>query len=286
MTLQHARTLLSVVLLFSTFLSFTVVAETGQAQAQAQASTQVSAELTKGKLNPASSKPGDQITVRLKEDLKSNGQVVLKKGSEITGLVKAARRLDGKAQGTAETGAQSMMQIEWKAPSAAAGASQQLNLALQSVAYTSPLYAREQEEAGFPTRDISRPAPSQAGGGGLVGGLTAAVSPALGPVGGIGAGAAGDATASVGKQTTVATSVAVAPVSAQTATSLEKNFGVSGGSLFIVGHGQTTSPGGSRATMDIFSHMSNDTVITSSSRDFEIGAGAEMQFAVMARSTR
>jgi hypothetical protein len=80
--------------------------------------------------------------------------------------------------------------------------------------------------------------------------------------------------------------VAVAPVSAQTATSLEKNFGVSGGSLFIVGHGQTTSPGGSRATMDIFSHMSNDTVITSSSRDFEIGAGAEMQFAVMARSTR
>jgi hypothetical protein len=277
MTLPYARTLLSAACLslyISIFLT-TAVAQTSQAQAQA--SNHVSAELTRGKLNPATSKAGDELTVRLKEDLKSDGQVVLKKGSEIAGVVRSVKRIEGKTQGKADTALQSMMQIEWITT-----ASLQLNLALQSIAYTSPLYARYENDvapgAGTDTA-VSRPAPGRAGGGGLVGGLTGAVSPALG-VGAIGAGATGGATASLGKQTTLATSVAIAPASAQTAASLENNFGVSSKQLFIVGRGQTTSTGGPKASLDILSHMSNDTVIASSSRDFEIGTGAEMQFIV------
>src|ERR1043165_5003716 len=56
--------------------------------------TSVSAELIKGKLNPAESKPGDQVTLKLKDDVKSNGEVVLKKGTAITGVVRNVNRID------------------------------------------------------------------------------------------------------------------------------------------------------------------------------------------------
>jgi hypothetical protein len=267
-------------------IPLTTTAHAQSAQAQAQASSRLSAELVKGRLNPATSKPGDRVTVRTKEDLKANGQVILKKGSELTGVVRSVKRVEGKAQSKSDAAMQSMMQIEWSGPASqqTATASQQLNIALQSVAYTSPIYAQQQQDT-FATPGIatSRPAPARAGGGGgLAGGLTGAVSPALGTVNNIGTGVTAGATSAVGQRATLNTSVAVAPVNAQTATSIESNFGESGNQLLMVGRGQTISSGGSTVSMDIFSHMSNDTVITSPSRDFEIGTGAEMQFMVNA----
>jgi len=53
--------------------------------AQANSASRVAAEMTQGRLNPGESKPGDTLAVRLKDDLKSNGSVVLKKGTTITG---------------------------------------------------------------------------------------------------------------------------------------------------------------------------------------------------------
>src|SRR5689334_9148278 len=49
--------------------------------AQSNSATHVAAEMTKGKLNPADSKPGDTVALKLKDDVRSNGEVVLKKGT-------------------------------------------------------------------------------------------------------------------------------------------------------------------------------------------------------------
>jgi hypothetical protein len=306
MTLRHAGAYFVAISVFGAMPASAAISQAGKAQAgtatqataesrsagaQAAASSRVRAELVKGKLSPESSKPGDQITARIKEDVKSNGQVVLKKGSEITGVVRSVKRADAKAQAKGDQAAQSMMQVEWLTPpSAVLGTSQQLNVALQSVAYTDPLYTAQQvQAAGAGETDfaVSRPAPARSGGGGLLGGgLAGATGPTLGTLGDIGAGGAISprATAGAASQTDVSLLAAttIAPVSVQTGTSLESSFGVSSNQLLVMGHGRATSSQGSTASIDLFSHMSNDTVITSPSRSFEIGTGAMLQFMVSA----
>lgn len=78
----------------------------------------------------------------------------------------------------------------------------------------------------------------------------------------------------------------ISPVTPETSANLQNNFGVSGGSLFRVGGGQAISGGGTATSMDIFSHMSNDAVITSPSRDFEIASGAQMQLLVQGNAKK
>ena len=119
--------------------------------AQSSSATHVSAEMTKGKLNPAESREGDQVALRLKDDVKSNGDVVLKKGTTITGVVRNVKRAEGKSKASGQ--AQSMMEVEWLAPAVQGRASQQLSIALQSVMQVNPIYAHEQEQSstdGFP----------------------------------------------------------------------------------------------------------------------------------------
>jgi hypothetical protein len=200
--------------------------------------------------------------------VKANGEVVLKKGSTITGLVKTVRRIENKAATRGSASAQSMLELEWIPP--ANVSTQQLNLALQSVVYTHPLYVQQQFESesdfGLNTPRPSAPARSS---GGLVGGVGGAVS----TVSGVGAGVTGatHSTVSTGvlTQTSAAATAAPAfPVNAQTASSLQSSFGVSGNSLFQVGGGTVVSSVGTAASLDLFTHMSNDAVITSPSRDF------------------
>ena len=50
--------------------------------------------------------------------------------------------------------------------------------------------------------------------------------------------------------------------------------------LFKVGHGELVASGGVRESVDLFSHLNNDTVITSPSKNFEISSGARMQLLV------
>src|SRR5437763_17100411 len=64
--------------------------------AQASSASHVAAEMAKGRLNPAESQPGDTVAVKLKDDVKSNGNVVLKKGTMIAGGAKSAKRTDPK----------------------------------------------------------------------------------------------------------------------------------------------------------------------------------------------
>lgn len=271
MKILHAR------LLLAGFAAIAVVwaspaAAQGAAQAAAQSSSRVSAEMVKGKLNPATSKPGDEVAVRLSEDLKQNGEVVLKKGTTITGVVRSVKQVDAstqsKGESKAQSSAQSMIQLEWLAPATSGAASQQLSLALQSIAYTNPLYAHQQQQESAEFLAPRAPAPSRGApsptGGGLLsgaGGIAAGVTSSAGAIGQAEAGllatpsliTAGPQTASASKD------------------------------LVMVGHGQATSSGGTVSSMDIFSQMSNDSVITSSSKDFEISSGAQMQFLVSAR---
>jgi len=267
------------------------------ARADAQSESRVSAEMVKGKLNPETSKPGDEIAIRLNEDVKSNGQVLLKKGSTVKGVVRKVNRAEkkraAKANGTAQTSAQSMLELEWITPGVSgAAASQQLNLALQSVVYTNPLYAHQQEQSSTaPAFASPAPAPARSGSGGVgvgvvggvVGGATSSVS-SIG--GGLGAQSAGSVGAVAQSQAHLARPTSINPVSAETATVLQNNFGVAGGPLFLVGSGQAISSAGTASSIDIFSRMSNDAVITSPSRDFEISSGAQMQLLVRANSAK
>ena len=267
------------------------------ARADAQSESRVSAEMVKGKLNPETSKPGDEIAIRLNEDVKSNGQVLLKKGSTVKGVVRRVNRAEkkraAKANGTAQTSAQSMLELEWITPGVSgAAASQQLNLALQSVVYTNPLYAHQQEQSSTaPAFASPAPAPARSGSGGVgvgvvggvVGGATSSVS-SIG--GGLGAQSAGSVGAVAQSQAHLARPTSINPVSAETATVLQNNFGVAGGPLFLVGSGQAISSAGTASSIDIFSRMSNDAVITSPSRDFEISSGAQMQLLVRANSAK
>ena len=264
------------------------------ARADAQSESRVSAEMVKGKLNPETSKPGDEIAVRLNEDVKSNGQVLLKKGATIKGVVRRVNRAEkkraAKANGTAQTSAQSMLELEWITPGVSGAASQQLNFALQSVVYTNPLYAQQQEQSSIaPAFASPAPAPARSGSGGVgvvggvVGGATSSVS-SIG--GGLGAQSAGSVGAVAQSQVHLARPMSINPVSAETATALQNNFSVAGGPLFLVGSGQAISSAGSASSIDIFSRMSNDAVITSPSREFEISSGAQMQLLVRANSAK
>ena len=81
------------------------------ANAQSNSASSVAAELTKGKLSPSDSKPGDMVVVKLRNDLKSNGELVLKKGTAITGVVRTVKSAEGL----------SAMGVEWLVPPAVRG---------------------------------------------------------------------------------------------------------------------------------------------------------------------
>lgn len=252
--------------------------------ARATSATHASAEMTKGKLNPSETKPGDKVALRLKDDVKSNGDVVLKKGTTITGVVRSVKSLETKSQGSGQ--AQSMMEIEWLAPAAQGRAAQQVSIALQSVTQVNRLYEERQAEAsddfGFVGGGSASPVvarPSGGGGGGLLGGAVGGVAAGVGSTVGAASTTASRTTAQ--SNAALLNMPSVMAVDHQTASSLASNFGTSSSSpLFRVGHGELVSAGGSKQSVELFSHLSNDTMITSPSKDFEISSGAQMQLLV------
>lgn len=261
--------------------------------AQASSATHAAAEMTKGKLNPSESKPGDKVALRLKDDVKSNGEVVLKKGTTIDGVVKNVKRVESK--GAAKGQAQSMMEIEWLAPAAQGKAAQQLSIALQSVTQVNPLYQNSQEPTAddWPISSRSAASGSASGSiastagstvGGVVGSTASVTSDVTGSVGAITVPASTSSSTRANGQSNAAllSMPSVMAVDHQTSAALESTFGLSSSNeqLFKVGRGELVSAGGSKQSVDIFSHLSNDTVITSQSKNFEISSGAQMQLLV------
>jgi hypothetical protein len=73
----------------------------------------------------------------------------------------------------------------------------------------------------------------------------------------------------------------VVAVDQQTSANIETTLGTpTSGQLFKVGHGQLVSSDGLKESVEFYSHLSNDTVITSPGNDFEISSGALMQMLV------
>jgi hypothetical protein len=211
----------------------------------ANSASHVSAEMTKGTLKPSETKPGDGVALRLKDDVKTDGDVVLKKGTTITGIVRNVKRVETKGQ------AQSMMEIEWFAPPLQGKVARRLSIALQAVTEISPLTEKPPSK-----NDQFRLT-------GFEGGRNATES-------------RGTARANAA----LLNMPSVTAVDTKTASSLESSFGMSSTQLFKVGHSEWIPAGGSKQSVDLFSHLSNDTMITSVSKDFEISSGAQMQLLV------
>jgi hypothetical protein len=236
--------------------------------ATSSSATQVSAEMTKGRLNPAQSRPGDEVTLRLNEDVRSNGDVVLKKGTSITGIVRRVKQVEGKIEGKMDAGkrAQSIIEIDWIAPANQGNAARRLSIAIQSVSYLSPAMGQNQEE----------PAHREALGAGSI-----AASPARASGGLPSAVSTASASNVMRANAALLSMPSVVAADATTASALENGLGLSSsnGQLFMVGRGELITAG-STQSLDIFSRLNNDSVLTSSSRNFEISSGAQMQLLV------
>ena len=281
--------LLGASLLLAAFTS-PAFSQAGAANASASAATSVSAEMTKGKLSSSSSKPGDQVMLKLKDDVKSDGQVVLKKGSTITGVVRNVKRADSKTESNANT--QSVMEIEWLAPASQGKASEQLLVTVQSITHVNPGYRASQESDGGAGMLSAGAAGSGAArtsgggsGGGLLGGSIGAMTGIAGGVTSTVGGAASSVTTSASSTTNLGMSGLGSAVAAdsRTAATIQSTLGKSDGQLFQTGHGEVVSAGGTRQSLDIFSHMKNDTVLASPNKNLEISSGAQMQLLVGAK---
>jgi len=238
-------------------LCFAVLGLNGQAQAKrkvrtpapvsANSASHVAAEMTKGSLKPSETKPGDEVAVRLKDDVKANGDVVLKKGTTISGVVRDVKSIENKGQ------PQSMVEIDWFAPPLQGKVTRQLSVALQSVTPVNQVAAQAQSEnvnnSGLSSINALR-------------NVATARAPAS-------------------SNAAMLNMPSVTAVDTKTAFSLESNFGASPSEkLFKVGHSEWITAAGSKQSVELFSHLSNDTMITSSSKDFEISRGAQMQLLV------
>ena len=216
-----------------------------------QTASQVSAELVKGKLNPSSSKPGDEVSIRLKDDMKSNGQVVLRKGATITGVVRSVQNLDAKAAG--ERQPKSMMTIEWLVPTPLVKTPKQIVIAVQSLSYVGLANKTNVEPIdGHELVKVASAEPASA----------RAVNPG----------------SPIKSNSAVLSMPSVVAVDSKTSTALSV-WSMSNDPLFKTGRGEVVAAG-EKHNFDIFSHFSNDTVFVSPSTNFEIASGAQIQLLV------
>src|SRR5262249_21714580 len=73
----------------------------------------------------------------------------------------------------------------------------------------------------------------------------------------------------------------VIAVDQKTRSAIESRLGgSSSGQLFRIGNSQLNSSSESKQEIDFYSHLGNDTVITSPTQNFEISRGAQMQMLV------
>jgi len=262
---------------------------TSKVAAPTNSASHVAVEMTDGKLRPSDSKPGDTFAVTLQEDVRSNGEVVLKKGTNITGVVKNVRRAEGKNGWKAQ--AQSMIEVEWRVPSPQGHGVRSVSFALESVVQINRTSENKQNNSSdafqhaVPTvpRSSVDARPVRSGGGLLVsesgGSVTATPATANATTT---ATAEGSSTATNGRSNTALLSMpSVVAADEQTSASIKSTLGTqTSGQLFKVGHGQLVSSGGSKESVELYSHLINDTVITSPSTNFEISSGAQMQMLV------
>lgn len=217
--------------------------------AKTNSASHVAVEMCDGKLSATDSRPGDAVAVRLKEDLRSNGEVILKKGTNITGVVRNVRRAEGKSEWKSE--AQSLIEIEWRAPAPQSRGVRSVSFVLESVIQNNHTSEYQENKSSE--------------------GTTAKTAAETG------------SSTAVNSRANIAllSMPSVVAVDRQTSASIEDTLGTeASGQLFKIGHGQLVSSDGSEGSVEFYSHLTNDTVITSPSSNFEISSGAQMQMLV------
>jgi hypothetical protein len=163
-------------------------ASAGVATEHASAGLDQGAELNATLAKPVdarTAKPGDEVVATANEDVKSNGRVVVKKGSTLVGHVTAARPL-GRAQGSASGTADSQLGIVFDRAVLKDGQVVPLNASIQALAAAESSASARMNDIGGGLGNAAGSARSS--GGGLVGGVAGG---ATGTVGGLGSGAGG-----------------------------------------------------------------------------------------------
>lgn len=155
--------------------------------------TTLNAELAHS-LDAKSAKPGDQVTAKVTEDVKSDGKVVVHKGSKLVGHVT-------EAQARGKGNADSRLGIVFDKAVLKSGEELSFNGAVQALA---PPVNAAVSAAGDESSSLSAPGPSGGGGGrrsGGGGGLLGGVSSTVGGATSATTGAVGGATGTVASST-------------------------------------------------------------------------------------
>jgi len=168
--------------------------------------TTLHAALTKP-VDAKKARPGDQVTAKLTQDVKSNGHVVLHKGSKLLGHVTEAQAR-GKGQ------AESKLGIVFDKAQLKGGEDASINAVVQALAPPARAELAGADEAA----SLSAPmggSGTVAGGGGLVGGVTRGTTSTLGSATGTVSSAGGGAVAGVNSTVNSAAGTAAGGLNAQ-----------------------------------------------------------------------
>ncbi len=162
------------------------------------AGTTIDAVLSKP-LDSRKCKPGDQVIATASKDVKSDGKVVVRKGSRLIGHVTEA-----KAKGSGE--ASSVLGIAFDRAVLKDGQQVQMNSVVQAIAA-----ARGPAEPSNDDDAVASATPMAGGavrsGGGLLGGTSSAVSSTTGAVGSVGGDATGTVSSTVGSTANIGNGV-------------------------------------------------------------------------------
>lgn len=158
-------------------------AGTDHATANVGQGAELNATLSKP-VDARKAKPGDEVTATVTDDIKSNGQVVARKGSKLVGHVTTARPLSG-AQKSAEGSGSSQLGIVFDRAVLKDGTSVPLNATVQALAAAESSSSMGMSDANAGLAGAGSAAGSaRSSGGGLVGGVAGSASGAIGGVAG------------------------------------------------------------------------------------------------------
>lgn len=246
-----------------------------QAQADIAGGTELNATLTRP-VDASKSKPGDAVTAKVTQDVKSGGEVVIPRGSMLVGRVTEAKprgsshsgNTEGSAGGNGRTA--TAAGAAEGAASAAANASSRLGIVFDHAllkngervpvdatiqALASASAAASGSASGAGRAGVYRGGTGQSAGGSLLGGAGGTVGAVVGSTGSLAGGVDGTV-----RTVTTASTGAVGGLNAagRLVTGSRGTFGLKGLDLETAGHAQSTS------------------VITSSTRNVRLDSGTQM----------
>lgn len=154
-------------------------ATTDHASAGIGQSTELNATLSKP-VDARNAKPGDELTATVSEDVKSSGQVLIRKGSKLVGHVTTARPLNS-GQGSAEGSVGSQLGIVFDRAVLKDGTAVPINATVQALAAAESSTSMGMSDANAGLAGAASTAgTARSSGGGLVGGVTGGASGAIG----------------------------------------------------------------------------------------------------------